>query len=130
MDYIVDHNALQPILDRIRLGGWVVEGWTQQGGPSIRNWWDAGLIQLRRSYRVRITRTPEHQALVEKRREVAAGDNTYLTVKTEFVRRSLNARGGPGRSEVVGNIIEALALAVLHPDIQRPRPTAREGDLT
>ena len=56
---------LQPVIDEIAKEGWVVSE------PSRDN------FLAKHAYVVRVTRSPEHQALVEGRGEVAVGDNTY-----------------------------------------------------
>ena len=46
-------------------------------------------VRLKRGMRVRITRSPEHQASAEAKGEVAVGDNTYLSVATNTIRLGL-----------------------------------------
>ena len=56
---------LQPVIDEIAKAGWVVSE------PS------RGEFLAQHRYVVSVTRSPEHQALVEGRGEVPVGENTY-----------------------------------------------------
>lgn len=87
-DYLESKAALQPVLDALALDGWFVEAWStveeytkrKALNPNVLAWETTsigGVLRMRRRFRVTVTRTPEHQALVEARREVAKGDNTY-----------------------------------------------------
>lgn len=129
-NYLRDSRAMQPVLDRILQDGWIVEAWTDRSGGRVADWSTAAFVQLRRSYRVRVTRTPEHQALVVRRQEVAPGDDTYISIRTELSQASLSTRPSRSFSEVVDTIVEAMALAVLMPEVRKARPADREGDLT
>ena len=64
VDYTSSIQAMQPVISELEKKGWT---FTSKGQNCA----------FERKYKVLITRTPEHQDVVERRGEVAIGDNTY-----------------------------------------------------
>ena len=64
VDYTASIQAIQPVIDELGKKGWVFTT-------------DGDSCSFHRQYKILITRTAEHQEVVEKRGEVRKGENTY-----------------------------------------------------
>ena len=95
-DYTANIVAMQPIITKLEGKGWV---FTTDG----RN------CAFERKYKVLITRTPEHQAVVEKRGEVSKGDNTYES----GVHATTRCRDTYGEEKIEMDYMTAMGNAAL-----------------
>ncbi len=138
-DYTRDRVALTPILDRLNTDGWIVESWQtqasiqQKDAPNTLTWQTTplgGVLQLRRSYRISITREPDHQALVEARGEVRTGENTYLRVVSEVRQVEVGAEVTRFDRRTTDDAVTAIALQCRPSFARGARPIGREEDLT
>jgi len=129
-DYLANKAVLKTVLTKLHdsaaYGGWIIEA----NNP---DWSLATEVKLRRTYKILITRSPEHQAMVEKNGEVAIGDNTYQSIRTEILNGSVDKRTGPKgdpKMETVAGIKETLGMLIIEALNKGPRPADRIGDLT
>jgi len=106
------------------------------GNPVLLDSPDIQRVRLARGFRQTITRSPEHQARVEARGDVAAGMNTYPGRKVNILREGMafarfrdplvatEATPGPKIDEPLFLVGHILLIAMTYPD----RPVDRLSD--
>ena len=121
-DWLKNKSVFKLILDEVAKEGWVISEISR------------GEFRIERAYVLRVTRSTEHQKLVEDRGEVTAGDNTYEHPHSTQYPISKTFRYGKveGVSDSGLEITDALmaqALICLAANRKGPRPEVRVRDL-
>ena len=121
-DRLRNEDAFKPILDEVAKEGWALS----ETLP--------GEFRISRAYVLRVTRSSEHQKLVEDRGEVAAGNNTYdHPHSTQFpiskTFRYASEEGVPDSGLEITDALMAQALICLAANSTGPRPVDRVRDL-
>ena len=121
-DRLKNEGSFKPILDEVAKEGWILS----ETSP--------GEFRIARAYVLRVSRSAEHQKLVEDRGEVAAGDNTYehphstqYSISETF--RYFRVEGDPLSGIEITDSIMARALLCLTAQDRGPRPADRVRDL-
>ncbi len=121
-DRLKNTGSFRVILDEVAKEGWIVS----EPRP--------GEFRIRRAYVLRVTRSAEHQKLVERRGEVAVGDNTYEHPHSEQYPISETFRYGEVEGDPLSGLeitdsIMARALICLAANGSGPRLADRVRDL-
>lgn len=89
-DYLSNRNSIQTVLAEITKEGWTIT-LRDQNGEETADWNRARSFKMSRTYTVSITRSDEHQALIEKEGH-PKGQSTYQRTYTQGISGVV---GGP-----------------------------------
>lgn len=121
-DYCADAAAMRGAVEALKERGWAL------AVDAPGRWQQATKFLLRRGWVEVRTRTPEHQALVERRGEVKPGENTYETT----VRQEIHSEIGGAwreREQDAGLVLDSPLLALAPAMVLAGRRGERPGRL-
>ena len=121
-DRLKNTGSFRVILDEVAKQGWLLSDISR------------GEFRVERAYVLRVTRSADHQKLVEDRGEVAVGDNTYEHPHSEQYLisetfRYATTEGNPLSGFEITDAVMAQSLICLAANKAGPRPADRVRNL-